>query len=98
MAVYEFPASSGQRRMWLLAQLDPDQPTYNIGWTLWLDGELDPAALGQAWDALLLRHEALHTTFRDAGGAPVHVIEDEPALAPLTVRSVAELPAEQAEA
>ena len=79
MAVYEFPTSFGQRRMWLLAEMDPGEPTYNITWALWLDGPLDVTALQQAWDAALVRHEALRTTFRNESGVPVQVIEDEPA-------------------
>ena len=78
MAVYEFPTSFGQRRMWLLAEMDPGEPTYNISWALWLDGALDVGALQQAWDAALARHETLRTTFRTESGMPVQVIEDEP--------------------
>jgi len=62
VGVYQFPTSYGQRRMWLLGQLDPDEPTYNIGWALWLDGPLDLPALEQAWTAALIRHEALSRT------------------------------------
>jgi len=83
--------------MWLLAQLDPDQPTYNIGWELWLDGELDSAALGQAWTAALLRHEALRTSFRDQAGVPVQVISDDPVEPSLPVSSVEQLPAAERE-
>ena len=80
MAVYEFPTSFGQRRMWLLAEMDPGEPTYNIAWALWLDGALEVSALQQAWDAALVRHEALRTTFRNEAGVPVQVIEeDQPA-------------------
>ncbi len=88
MAEYEFPASSGQRQMWLLAELDAGVPTYNIAWALWLDGPLKVSALQQAWDAALVRHEALRTTFRNQSGVPVQVIEDEPDARPLEVTSV----------
>jgi len=74
--------------MWLLAEMDPGEPTYNITWALWLDGPLDAGALQQAWDAALVRHEALRTTFRNESGVPVQVIEDEPAARPLQVTSV----------
>ncbi|MDQ1742038.1 MAG: hypothetical protein QOE23_377, partial [Pseudonocardiales bacterium] len=92
MAVYEFPTSFGQRRMWLLAQMDPDQPTYNIAWALWLDGPLDLDALRRAWQATLERHEVLRTTFRDESGMPVQVISDDPETEPLAVSSVEDLP------
>ena len=97
MAVYEFPTSFGQRRMWLLAEMDPGEPTYNIAWALWLDGALEVSALQQAWDAALIRHEALRTTFRNSSGVPVQVIDDEPAPQPLLVTSVEQLPAGERE-
>jgi hypothetical protein len=31
--------------MWLLAEMDSGEPTYNITWALWLDGELEVSAL-----------------------------------------------------
>ncbi|HEX5187893.1 MAG TPA: condensation domain-containing protein, partial [Streptosporangiaceae bacterium] len=88
MAAYEFPTSFGQRQMWLLAQVDSDEPTYNIAWALWLDGALDVSALRRAWNAALARHEALRTTFRNESGVPVQVIEDEPPAPSLPVTSV----------
>ncbi|HEY0167498.1 MAG TPA: amino acid adenylation domain-containing protein [Jatrophihabitans sp.] len=97
MAVYEFPTSFGQRRMWLLAQMDPDEPTYNIAWALWLDGDLDLDTLQRAWEATLLRHEVLRTTFRDESGMPVQVIEDEPTFQALELTSVEHLPADERE-
>ncbi len=98
MAVYEFPTSFGQRRMWILAQMDPGEAVYNIAWALWLDGPLDTGALEQAWQAALVRHEALRTVFRNDSGLPVQVIEDDPAPQPLPVTSVEHLPASEREA
>jgi amino acid adenylation domain-containing protein len=97
VADYEFPASFGQRWMWLLAAMDAGEPAYNIPWALWLDGVLDVSALRRAWDAALDRHEALRTTFRNESGVPVQVVGDEPAGWPLEVRSVESLPAEERE-
>ncbi|HET9893413.1 MAG TPA: amino acid adenylation domain-containing protein [Streptosporangiaceae bacterium] len=91
MAEYEFPTSFGQRQMWLLAELDCAEPTYNIAWALWLDGQLEVSALQRAWAEALIRHEALRTTFRNESGVPVQVIEDEPAERPLEVTSVEQL-------
>ena len=97
MAVYEFPASFGQRRMWVLAEMDPGDPVYNIAWALWLDGPLEVDVLQQAWDAALVRHEALRTLFRNEAGVPVQVIDDEPAAQPLPVTSVEHLAAGERE-
>jgi amino acid adenylation domain-containing protein len=83
--------------MWLLAETDPGEPTYNMAWALWLDGPLEVSALQQAWDAALIRHEALRTTFRNESGVPVQVIEDEAASQPLLVTSVEQLPAGERE-
>jgi amino acid adenylation domain-containing protein len=83
--------------MWLLAQMDSGEPTYNIAWALWLDGALEVSALQQAWDAALVRHESVRTTFRNDSGMPVQVIEDSPAARPLLVTSVEELAAGERE-
>jgi len=83
--------------MWLLAEMDPGEPTYNIPWALWLDGVLDVSALQQAWDAALVRHEALRTTFRNASGVPVQVVGDEPDPWPLVATSVEHLATDERE-
>ncbi|MFC4149560.1 amino acid adenylation domain-containing protein [Micromonospora mangrovi] len=92
MAVYELPTSFAQRRMWLLVEMDPDLPTYNISWAVWLDGPLDVTALQGAWDAALARHESLRTTFRHEAGVPVQIIDDEPDPRPLRIASVEHRP------
>ncbi|MFF5173738.1 amino acid adenylation domain-containing protein [Micromonospora sp. NPDC000089] len=92
MAIYELPTSFAQRRMWLLVEMDPDLPTYNISWAVWLDGPLDVDALQGAWDAALARHEALRTTFRHEAGVPVQIVDDEPDPRPLLITSVEHRP------
>ncbi|WP_326553333.1 non-ribosomal peptide synthetase [Micromonospora sp. NBC_01813] len=72
--LYEFPASFGQRRLWLLDRIDPGLPTYNVPWAIHLSGPLDPAALHRALSAALARHEALRTVFRESAGRPVQVV------------------------
>ena len=53
--------------------------------------------LQQAWDALLVRHEALRTTFRNDSGVPVQVVHDELAAWPLVASSVEQLAAGERE-
>ncbi|GAB2957536.1 amino acid adenylation domain-containing protein [Saccharothrix stipae] len=72
--VFRFPASSGQRRLWLVDQLLPANPVYNIGWRVGIDGPLDAEALAAALDALVARHEALRTRFAAEDGVPVQVV------------------------
>ncbi|MCY1045105.1 non-ribosomal peptide synthase/polyketide synthase, partial [Corallococcus sp. bb12-1] len=68
------PLSFAQQRLWFLEQLQPGTATYNIPAALRMEGALDVEALRQGFDGLVLRHEALRTTFRDASGRPVQVI------------------------
>ncbi len=84
--------SHQQEGMWLLYQLDPASPRYNLPVAVRISGELDVAALSRALAALVARHESLRTRLDEtpgSGGVPFHVI-DVPADAwPLPV---AELP------
>src|SRR5579864_5657899 len=65
------PAAFAQERLWFLDQLLPASPAYHVPVRLELHGPLDPAALAAAFSALVDRHEALRTTFADAGGGPL---------------------------
>ncbi|MVU79077.1 amino acid adenylation domain-containing protein [Nocardia sp. ET3-3] len=57
------PLSLAQQRMWILNQLDPESPAYNIPLALRLSGTLDIAALRRAVLDLLERHESLRTRY-----------------------------------
>ncbi|MEC4875789.1 non-ribosomal peptide synthetase [Pseudomonas sp. NC26] len=62
------PQSLAQNRLWLLWQLEPQSAAYNIPAGLHLRGELDPAALDAAFQALVARHESLRTVFSEDDG------------------------------
>ncbi len=68
------PASSGQRRLWFLEQMEPGSPLYNIPYLIRLSGTLDEAALRRALQAMVERHEALRTNFVAVGAEPTQVI------------------------
>jgi len=93
----DLPLSFSQKRLWFLDQLEPGNPFYNIPAPTRLRGPLDVAALRQAINTIVARHDSLRTTFLDRDGAPVQVIA--PALEleiPLTDLSA--LPDPEAEA
>jgi len=68
------PLSFAQRRLWLVDRMEPGRPDYNLPVALRLRGRLDREALARALSEVVRRHEALRTTFRDAGEEPVQVI------------------------
>ena len=72
------PLSPGQRRLWLLDQLHPGVPTYNVPYAFRLHGDLDVNALGLALRLLVLRHESLRTAFLDLSGEPRQLILADP--------------------
>jgi amino acid adenylation domain-containing protein len=74
----DLPASFAQRRFWLLDQLDPGNPAYNLGSAIELGGALDRAALASAVAAVCRRHESLRTTFSAESGEPRQVIHAPP--------------------
>ncbi len=59
------PAAFAQTRLWLHARLIDEPAAYHITERLQLDGALDAQALRLSCDALIARHEALHTTFTE---------------------------------
>ncbi|RYZ40222.1 MAG: amino acid adenylation domain-containing protein, partial [Myxococcaceae bacterium] len=68
------PLSFAQQRLWFIDQLAPGSSLYNIPIGLTFSGTLDVDALRSSLDALMARHEALRTTFREEAGQPVQVI------------------------
>jgi amino acid adenylation domain-containing protein len=70
-----FPLSFSQQRLWVLDQLEPGNPMYNIPLAIWLRGPLDVAALQRTVNELVARHESLRTRIVTADDQPVQVIE-----------------------
>ena len=71
------PLSHAQRRLWLLDQLDPGAPAYNLAWILRLRGELEVEALRQSLGLVLQRHAPLRTVFGNIEGEPVQAVKSE---------------------
>lgn len=74
--IFVFPASFAQQRLWLVDQISPGKAVYNIPYhhQTRLRGPLNVAALTEAVQALLARHEPLRTTFTTEEGEIMQVI------------------------
>ncbi|UNO41478.1 non-ribosomal peptide synthetase [Streptomyces sp. MST-110588] len=70
----DLPLSFAQQRLWFLDEFESGNVAYNAGGVLRLTGPLDTGALSAALSALVLRHEALRTTFHAVEGEAVQVI------------------------
>ncbi len=68
------PLSFAQERLWVLDQIEPNNPLYNIPRTLRLRGALLTEALEKALNEIVRRHESQRTTFAVKDGHPVQVI------------------------
>ena len=92
-----FPLSFSQQRLWLLDQLEPGDPLYNIPMAIRLDGPIDLDALNRTLNEVVARHETLRTRMGHGDDGPVQIIE------PMRPREIAivdltQVPAEQREA
>jgi amino acid adenylation domain-containing protein/FkbM family methyltransferase len=66
--------SYAQERLWLLQEIAPESPVYNIPLTIQFPHALDVPALERSLAGLLRRHEILRTSFRTRGGEPAQVV------------------------
>ncbi|HKH43208.1 MAG TPA: amino acid adenylation domain-containing protein, partial [Thermoanaerobaculia bacterium] len=93
----DLPLSFAQQRLWLIDQLEPGSPAYNIPSAVHLSGEVSPARLERIFAEIVRRHEALRTTFAARDGRPAQVIA-EPAPLSLPLVDLTGLPEEDREA
>ncbi|MFT4175011.1 MAG: condensation domain-containing protein, partial [Rhodocyclaceae bacterium] len=91
------PLSFAQQRLWFLAQLEPDNPFYNIPMALRLRGTLDCAVLQRVLDEVVRRHEALRTTFSRVDGLPWQVVHEAVGV-PIALNDLSAMPADEARA
>ncbi|HEX4963095.1 MAG TPA: non-ribosomal peptide synthase/polyketide synthase, partial [Thermoanaerobaculia bacterium] len=92
----DLPLSFSQQRLWLLDQLAPGNPFYNLPGAVRIEGELRIDALAAALRELVCRHETLRTGFGSEGGRPVQRIEADVSFK-LPFVDLSALPAEERE-
>ncbi|MDZ8084002.1 MAG: amino acid adenylation domain-containing protein [Nostoc sp. DedQUE12b] len=90
------PLSFGQEQIWLLNQLEPNNPFYNEQAALRLRGNLNVVALEQSLNKIIARHESLRTNFRTFNEQPIQVIAESLTLN-LSVVDLTELPKSERE-
>src|SRR5688500_2672101 len=90
------PLSFAQRQMWVIDQMTPGNPAYNLPYGFRLHGSLDLTALQDSFNAIIQRHEALRTTFSLADREPVQLIHPELKIK-FSVTSLEHVPAETRE-
>src|SRR2546423_14061584 len=71
------PLSFAQRQMWVIDQLTPGNPAYNLPNGYRLHGPLNSTALENSFNEIIKRHEGLRTTFAVRDGEPLQLIHPD---------------------
>jgi len=69
-ALTNLPLSSSQIRLWLVAQQDLSNPSYNLHLTYHFRGEIDYDVLCSSVNLLFEKHYAIFSTFKQKNGEP----------------------------
>jgi amino acid adenylation domain-containing protein len=89
----DLPLSFAQERLWVLDQMEPNNPLYNISRSLRLRGRLQVEGLENALNEIVRRHESQRTTFAVKDGHPVQRIAPH-LIIPLVVQDIPGVPEE----
>ena len=90
------PASFGQQRLWFVAQMFPEAPTYNEPIMVQMVGPVDATVLARSLSEITRRHEAWRTVFTAVDGQPMQQVRP-PGPFQLPVIDLTSLSAEQRE-
>ncbi|MBK7711802.1 MAG: hypothetical protein IPJ37_13240 [Bacteroidales bacterium] len=74
------PLSSNQQRLWILAQQDKSDPSYNIHMAYHLEGEINVGIFNKSINLLFERQFTLFSVFRLDRGLPYINITPKPVL------------------
>lgn len=72
-----YPVSSAQKRMYVLSQFESRSINYNIPGALLMYGDIDKGRLKEVFDALIVRHESLRTSFNMIDGQLVQQVHKD---------------------
>ena len=92
-----FPVSFAQQRLWILNQLLPDSPVYNVPTAVLLSGPLDIGALERTFTEVIRRHQTLRTTFATIDADPAQIVHPAQPVT-LSVQDLRDLPDKAREA
>ncbi|MCK4258362.1 MAG: amino acid adenylation domain-containing protein [Halanaerobiales bacterium] len=73
--IYEL--SYNQKRLWLINQLDPDSPAYNLSEKIELKEDVDQEIVKKALSKIIERHESFRTGFKNFSGEPVQFVNEK---------------------
>ncbi|HVR96262.1 MAG TPA: condensation domain-containing protein, partial [Thermoanaerobaculia bacterium] len=73
----DLPLSFAQQQIWVIQQLDADDPAYSLPSAFRLRGALDPSAVAWSLRNVAARHEVLRTAYPTVQGWPVQRIATE---------------------
>ncbi|MCK4258361.1 MAG: amino acid adenylation domain-containing protein [Halanaerobiales bacterium] len=69
-----YPISYNQRRLWILYQLDPESPAYNLPGRMTLKSQVNEEWIKKALIKIMDRHESFRTGFKTINGELVQFI------------------------
>ena len=74
--ITEYDLSDGQKGMWFLQQMEPDNPVYNNPSAMKLNGKVDIDALNKTMMLIVKEYETLRTGFKTVAGVPKQFLKD----------------------
>ena len=69
-----FPLTYSQQRLWIIDQLQPNLPVYNIPIAINLTGPINLFAIERSINEIIRRHEIFRTVFHENRGMPVQTV------------------------
>jgi amino acid adenylation domain-containing protein len=70
-----YQLSYNQKRLWIIHQMAPQNPSYNMGGVISLNHRVNEEILKKTLSRLFTRHESLRTGFKEVDDQPIQFIE-----------------------